>query len=130
MLRRVVWSILTDVSEKRTAFIIGVVALLMENVRFSETSVSMYEATRCNIPEVRHLQKRLPFCLRHVGPCTLVELAVVSEVIGVGAMTEAASSYSPQNDPPNVCGEWEENVLYSQVDTDNRRSFLSTSFVP
>jgi hypothetical protein len=40
MLRRVVWYIFTDVSEARS---------------FSETSVSISQTTRCNIPEDSHL---------------------------------------------------------------------------
>jgi hypothetical protein len=40
MLRRVVWYILTDVSEKLTAFII--ISLIMVEVNSSETSVGIY----------------------------------------------------------------------------------------
>jgi uncharacterized integral membrane protein len=52
---------LTYVSEVFTASIIRVliiiiVALMMEAVNTSETSVSFYQTTQCNIPEDSHLQ--------------------------------------------------------------------------
>jgi hypothetical protein len=50
----VVWCsfvILTDISEELTASIFRV-----EAVSSSETSVNIYQTTRCNIPEDSHLQ--------------------------------------------------------------------------
>jgi hypothetical protein len=47
MLHRVVWYLLTDVSEKLTAPI----TLRIEAVSCSETLVNIYQTTRCNIPE-------------------------------------------------------------------------------
>jgi hypothetical protein len=35
----------------------AVVALLMETINISETSVNFYETTQCNIPECCHLHK-------------------------------------------------------------------------
>jgi hypothetical protein len=50
---------LTDVLEVSTAAIIrAMMALLMEAVRAFETSVSLYETTRRNIPEGCHLHTR------------------------------------------------------------------------
>jgi hypothetical protein len=46
MLRLVVWQILTDVS--------GRITLMMEAVSSSESSVNIYQTTRCNIPEDSH----------------------------------------------------------------------------
>jgi hypothetical protein len=45
----------TDVSEVYTASIFGVIALLMEAVHTSETSVSFYRTTGDNMPEGCHL---------------------------------------------------------------------------
>jgi hypothetical protein len=63
ILRRVVTSYLTDVSEVRTAS-----ALMMEAVRPSETSVNFYETTRRNISEGCHLHTHFSFppCVLHV----------------------------------------------------------------
>jgi hypothetical protein len=48
---------LADVSEVLTASIISkLVALMMEAVSTSETSVSIYQTARCNIPEDSHLK--------------------------------------------------------------------------
>jgi hypothetical protein len=48
MLRHVVWSKFTDVSE-------AIIALMMEAASTSETSVNLYETTWCSIPEDSHL---------------------------------------------------------------------------
>jgi hypothetical protein len=53
MLYRIVWKMLTDVSEELTASIIRV-----EAVSSSETSINMYQTTRCNVPEDSHLHTR------------------------------------------------------------------------
>jgi hypothetical protein len=50
MFRRVVWYKLADVSDA--------IALIMEAVSTSETSVSFSQTTRRNIPEDSHLQLR------------------------------------------------------------------------
>jgi hypothetical protein len=55
MLHHVSWQILTDVSEELTAFIIRHITLMKDAVRSSETSVNVYQATRCNIPEHSHI---------------------------------------------------------------------------
>jgi hypothetical protein len=49
MLRRVVWSILTDVSEVLAVSINK--ALMMEAASTAETSVKFYQTARRNIPE-------------------------------------------------------------------------------
>jgi hypothetical protein len=53
-MRRVVWYILTVVSEVLTTSIITA----MEAVSSSETSVNIYQTTRRNIPEDSHLHAR------------------------------------------------------------------------
>jgi hypothetical protein len=53
MLGRVVWQKFTDVLVVLTASII--IALMMEAVSTSETSVNFYQTTRRNIPEDSHL---------------------------------------------------------------------------
>jgi hypothetical protein len=53
MLRCVVWYKFTDVSEVLIASI--VIALMMEAVNTSETSVNFYQTTQHNIPEDSHL---------------------------------------------------------------------------
>jgi hypothetical protein len=55
MLCRVIWQKLTYDSEVLTASIIRAIALMMEAVRTSETSVSFYQTARRNIPEDSHL---------------------------------------------------------------------------
>jgi hypothetical protein len=45
----------TNVLEKIIASIIGVI-MKMEAVRSSETTISIYQTTCCNIPEYSHLQ--------------------------------------------------------------------------
>jgi hypothetical protein len=50
MLRRVAWQKPTDVS----------VAMMIEAVRTSKTSVNLYQTTRRNNPEDSHIQKKLP----------------------------------------------------------------------
>jgi hypothetical protein len=57
MLRRAPWQKFTDVSEVLTASI----ALMMEAVSTSETSVSFYQTTRRNIPEDGHQLNTIPF---------------------------------------------------------------------
>jgi hypothetical protein len=57
MLHRLFWYKLTDVSEVLTASIIKTIALMMEAVSTSETSVSFYQTTR-HILEDIHLQTR------------------------------------------------------------------------
>jgi cell division protein FtsL len=52
MLRRVVWQKLTDISEVR-------IALVVEAVNTSETSVNFYHTTRRTIPGNNHLHTRL-----------------------------------------------------------------------
>jgi hypothetical protein len=52
MLRRVFWWKLTDLSE--------VIALMMEAIRTSETSVNFYQTARRNIPEDSHLEPLIP----------------------------------------------------------------------
>jgi hypothetical protein len=54
MLLCVVYYKLTDVSEVLTAFIIKVIALMMEVASTSETSVNFYQKTRRNNPEDSH----------------------------------------------------------------------------
>jgi hypothetical protein len=53
---------LTDVSELLTAFnimaMMALIALIMEAVNTSETSVNFYETTRRSIPEDYHLHTR------------------------------------------------------------------------
>jgi hypothetical protein len=44
--------VLTDVSEEH----VFIIALMMEGVRSSETSVNIYQTTRRNIPEDSHIQ--------------------------------------------------------------------------
>jgi hypothetical protein len=56
MLHRKVWKILTDVSEKLTASIIGV-TLMMEAESSFETSVNIYQTTRY-ISEDSHIHIR------------------------------------------------------------------------
>jgi hypothetical protein len=56
MLRRAVWWKFTDVSEMLAASIIR--ALMAEAVSTSETSFSIYQTTRRNIPEDTHLHTR------------------------------------------------------------------------
>jgi hypothetical protein len=51
-LRRVVWYKMTDVSELLTASV-----LMMKTVSTSETSVNIYQTTRCNMPEDSHLHE-------------------------------------------------------------------------
>jgi hypothetical protein len=52
MLRRVVWKKFTDVSAVLTASIIrAIIALMMDEVSTTETSVNFYQTTRRNIPE-------------------------------------------------------------------------------
>jgi hypothetical protein len=46
---------LTDVSEVFTASIIYLIALIIEAVSASETSVNFYQTARRNIPEDSHL---------------------------------------------------------------------------
>jgi hypothetical protein len=53
MSHRVVWYKFTEVSEVLAASII--IALMMEAVSASETSVNFYETTRRNLPEDSHL---------------------------------------------------------------------------
>jgi hypothetical protein len=48
---------LTDVSEELTALII-IITLTMEAVSASETSVNIYQTTRCNIAKDSHLHAR------------------------------------------------------------------------
>jgi hypothetical protein len=55
MLRRVIWHILTDVSEVLTA---SNIKAMMEAVSTSETSVNIYQTTRRIIPEDKHLHTR------------------------------------------------------------------------
>jgi hypothetical protein len=55
MLRRAVRYKFTDVSEVLTASIIKAIALMMEAVSTSETSVSFYQNTRRIIPEDSHI---------------------------------------------------------------------------
>jgi hypothetical protein len=59
MLRRVIWYKFTDVLDVLTSSIIRAIALMMEAVHTSETSVSFYKTTRRNIPEDGHLHTRL-----------------------------------------------------------------------
>jgi hypothetical protein len=65
MLRRVVWWKFTDISEVLSASIFraisiirALIALQMEAVSTSETSVNFYQTTRRNIPEDSHLHTR------------------------------------------------------------------------
>jgi hypothetical protein len=58
MLRSVVWQKFIDVSEVLAASIIRAKTLMMETARTSETSVNVYQTTRCNIPEDSHLHTR------------------------------------------------------------------------
>jgi hypothetical protein len=59
MLRRVVWYKFTDVSVVLAASIIrAMIALIMEAVSTSETSVNFYHTTRHNNPEDSHLHTR------------------------------------------------------------------------
>jgi hypothetical protein len=51
MLRRVVLSKFTDVSDVLTASIMKAISLMMEAVRTSDMSVDLYEITRRNIPQ-------------------------------------------------------------------------------
>jgi hypothetical protein len=56
MLRHVFWYILTDVSEDPTAAIIRVItAVMIEEVRPSERSVSIYQIIWRSISEVSHI---------------------------------------------------------------------------
>jgi hypothetical protein len=55
MLHRVVWYILTDVSEELTA---STIRAVVEAVNSSETSISISHTALRNIPEVRHLYIR------------------------------------------------------------------------
>jgi hypothetical protein len=67
MLRRVVWQKLTDISEDFRGAI-----TLMDTVSTSETLVTLYQTTRRNIPQDRHLHIRcriiLKFHLMHGRP--------------------------------------------------------------
>jgi hypothetical protein len=54
MLHRVVWLVLTVVSEELSVSI----ALMMEAVSSSETSVNIYQTTRRDFPEDSHLHTR------------------------------------------------------------------------
>jgi phage-related protein len=60
MWHSVVWQILTDVSDGLIASIIRaiikVISLMMEAVKPSETTVNIYQTTKCYIPEDCHLQ--------------------------------------------------------------------------
>jgi hypothetical protein len=47
-----------DISEVRTASVIGLIALMMAAVNTSETSVNFYGTIRCNMPEGYHLLTR------------------------------------------------------------------------
>jgi hypothetical protein len=57
--------ILTDVSEVLTTSIIRSIVLMMEAVSTSESSVSIYQTTRRNIPEDSHLHFDLRFVSWH-----------------------------------------------------------------
>jgi hypothetical protein len=58
MLRRVVWQKFSEVSDVLPASTIRVIALMMEAVSTSITSVNFYETVRRNIPEDSHLHTR------------------------------------------------------------------------
>jgi hypothetical protein len=49
---------MTDVLKVRTASIIRAIALMMEAVRTSETSVNFYQTARRNIPQGSYLHTR------------------------------------------------------------------------
>jgi hypothetical protein len=59
-LRRVSWQKLTDDSEALTASIIRAIALMIETVSTSETSVNIYQTARLNISEDSHLHGDIP----------------------------------------------------------------------
>jgi hypothetical protein len=48
---------LTDVSEMLTAYIIRSIAVVMDAISFSETSVSLHQTTRRNTPEGSSLHR-------------------------------------------------------------------------
>jgi hypothetical protein len=73
MLRRVVWLKYIDVSERLTAFNIKtIIALMMETVNSSETSISFYLTTQGKISEDSHLNTDLGALLRKCRKLFLV----------------------------------------------------------
>jgi hypothetical protein len=56
------------------------VALMMEAIRFSETSVNIYETTWPNIPEVCHFQSFHRMCYSDISPQTINALLTSSNV--------------------------------------------------
>jgi hypothetical protein len=58
-----VWYKMADVSEVLVAIVIRSIALKMEAVRTSETSVNFYETIRRNIPEGSHLHVSVKFAI-------------------------------------------------------------------
>jgi hypothetical protein len=59
ILRRVFWCKFTDVSEVFTLPTIGVMALMVEILCMSETSVNSYQNKLHNIPDENHLKNLL-----------------------------------------------------------------------